>query len=149
MAYDWEGWARIIKLAWHAPPINAHRVLAHGLDGSNAVAFKTSAGGNLQVDVLSGGGSPATAGTATLANVATSTSNATLLASNAARLGATFYNDSLVTLYLKCGATASATSFTVALRAAAYYEMPFNYTGIVDGILASSTGTCRVSEFVA
>ena len=84
--------------------------------------------------------------TGTLSNVNASASNVTLLAANAARLGATFYNDSTAILYLKLGATASATSFTVKMQPDDYYEMPYGYYGIVDGISASATGVIRVTE---
>ena len=85
--------------------------------------------------------------TGTASNVSGSATSVTLLASNANRLGATFYNDSTAILYLKCGATASTTSFTVKLFAEDFYELPANYTGIVDGIWASATGAARVTEF--
>lgn len=84
--------------------------------------------------------------TATLSNVNGSASSVTLLAANTARLGATIVNDSTVTLYVKFGATASTTSYTVKLMADAYYEVPFGYYGIIDGIWASATGVARVTE---
>lgn len=74
-------------------------------------------------------------------------SSTTLLAANANRLGATVYNDSTVALYLKLGATASLTSFTVKMAADSYYEVPFAYTGIIDGIWASdASGSARITE---
>lgn len=84
--------------------------------------------------------------TGTLSNVASSATSVTLLAANVARQGATIYNDSTQVLYAKFGATASATSFTVLMVAAAYYEVPFGYTGIIDGIWASANGNARVTE---
>lgn len=88
---------------------------------------------------------PSTTGTST--NVADSNANQTLLAANVARLGATIYNDSTEILYLKLGATASLTSFTARLIPNAYYEIPFRYTGIIDGIWANnSTGNARITE---
>jgi hypothetical protein len=84
--------------------------------------------------------------TATLSNVASSATNVTVLASNTARLGATIYNDSTAVVYLKFGATASTTSFTVKVAAGGYYELPFGYSGIVDGIWASANGSARVTE---
>ena len=84
--------------------------------------------------------------TGTLSNVNGSASNVTLLAANTARLGATIWNDSTAILYVKLGATASATSCTVKLIADAYYEVPFGYYGIIDGIWASATGVARVTE---
>lgn len=87
--------------------------------------------------------------TPTLTNVSTSNSNATLLASNTSRRHAVIVNESSVVLYVKFGATASATSYTYALSASAILELPFPvYTGQIDGILASSTGTARVTEIV-
>lgn len=89
-------------------------------------------------------GRSATATTTSVADTAVST---TLLASNANRLGATIYNDSTVALYLKLGATASLTSFTVKMAADGYYEVPFGYTGIIDGIWASdASGSARIVE---
>jgi hypothetical protein len=88
--------------------------------------------------------------TATLANVASSITSVTLLALNAARRVATFFNDSTANLFLKFGATASATSFTVKLAAGAYYELPQPvYTGIIDGIWDAANGAVRVTEVSA
>lgn len=85
---------------------------------------------------------------ATLANVASSASTLTLQASNASRRGWACFNDSTQVLYVKFGATASATSYTVKMAAGAYYEMPTTplYTGIIDGIWASANGSARVTE---
>ena len=81
-------------------------------------------------------------------SVASSTSNVTLLASNSARKGATVFNDSTAILYLKFGATASATSYTVQIAAGGYYEFPGPtvYSGIVDGIWSAANGNARLTE---
>lgn len=89
---------------------------------------------------------PAVASTGTASTVASSATNVTLLAANALRLGATVWNESTQVLYLKLGATASATSYAAQLAAGAYYEVPFRYTGIIDGIWASANGNARVTE---
>lgn len=74
----------------------------------------------------------------------------TLIASNANRLGATIFNDSTVALYVKLGGTASTTSFTIKLDAQDYYEIPFGYTGVVDGIWASdASGAARITELAS
>lgn len=86
------------------------------------------------------------ASTATLSNVSGSASSVTVLAANSARVGGSIYNDSSAIVYLKFGATASTTSFTVKLAADTYYEIPGGYTGIIDGIWASATGSARVTE---
>jgi len=89
---------------------------------------------------------PRQAGTATLSNVGASVTSVTLLAANVARIGATVYNDSTALLYVKFGTTASTSSFTVRVASQGYYEVPFGYTGRIDGIWASANGSARVSE---
>lgn len=89
--------------------------------------------------------------TGTQSNVAGSASDGTILASNASRKGAAFYNDSSAILYLLlANATSSSTLYTVQIPASGYYELPVNqggvYTGVVKGIWASATGACRVTE---
>ena len=86
-------------------------------------------------------------GTSTLSNVASSATSVTLLAANSGRRGATIYNDSTQVLYVKFGTTASNTSYTVQMAANAYYEIPFQHTGRIDGIWASANGNARVTEF--
>lgn len=85
--------------------------------------------------------------TAVLANTNDAATSATLLAANAARKGAIIYNDSTVYLYIKFGATASLTSFTHKMAPDSMYELPFGYTGKIDGIWASdASGAARVTE---
>lgn len=91
----------------------------------------------------------ASASTTAVTSVAASGSNVTLLASNANRMGFAVFNDSSVNLFLKCGATASTSSFTVKMAAGSYYEVPFKYSGIVDGIWDSATGNARITEYSA
>lgn len=88
----------------------------------------------------------AKANTASLTTQAASATSVTVLASNAARLGATVLNDGNADLYLKFGATASTTDFTVKIPPNGYYEVPFGYTGILDGIWSAASGTARVTE---
>lgn len=87
--------------------------------------------------------------TTAVTSVAAATANTSLLAANANRTGATVYNDSTAALYLKLGATASTTSFTVKMAADGYYEVPFDYTGAIDAVWASATGNARVTEVTA
>jgi len=79
-------------------------------------------------------------------NIASSITNVTLLSANTARLGATIFNDSTSNLGLKLGATASATSFTVKMQPDSYFEVPFGYYGIIDGIWNSAVGSARITE---
>lgn len=88
-----------------------------------------------------------TSTTGTTSNVSRSNANQTFLASNTARKGATIYNDSGANVYVKLAATASTTSFSVQIASQAYYEVPFNYTGIIDGIWGSNgAGAARITE---
>ena len=87
------------------------------------------------------------ASTSAVTSVAGSLANVTLLAANTARLGATIYNDSNARLFVKLGAVASTTSFTVRLNSQDYYEVPFNYVGIIDGIWTPVvSGAARITE---
>ena len=86
--------------------------------------------------------------TATLANVTASATTGTLKALNTSRLGLVVVNDADKALYVKYGATASLTSYTVKIAAGGYWEMPQPiYTGVVDGIWETSpTGSARITE---
>lgn len=102
-------------------------------------------GGNVFTPYVNGLPGPAAAGA--LSNVASSDSNVTLKAANASRRGLIIFNDSSAVLYIKFGATASSSSFTVKVAAGGYWEMPLPiYQGIVDGIWASANGNARVTE---
>ncbi|PIG90823.1 hypothetical protein [Gloeocapsopsis sp. IPPAS B-1203] len=78
--------------------------------------------------------------------IAAATASIQLLASNANRLGAIFYNFSTSKLYLKLGMNASTTSFTVLLNSEDYYELPFRYVGVIHGIWEQQTGNLLVTE---
>lgn len=85
---------------------------------------------------------------ATLANVSSSASSVTVFAANANAKGRAVYNDSTQVLYLKFGATASTTSYTVQLASGDYYEFPQPlYGGLVDGIWAAANGSARTTEW--
>lgn len=117
-------------------------------DGGSSISIDDN-GGSVTVDgslTITDSGNT----TATRTNVARSASNQTLLASNTGRKGATIYNDSNSTLYVKFGTTASTTDFTVALDQADYYEIPFHYSGRIDGIWGSAgAGNARMTEITA
>jgi len=76
----------------------------------------------------------------------TSTSFGTIAASNASRRACTIYNAGPSLLYVTLGtATASATSYSVALNSGDYYEVPASYTGLIGGIF-SSASTALVTQ---
>lgn len=87
------------------------------------------------------------ASTGTVTSVSGSASNQTLLSANTSRVGATIWNDSTAILYVKLAATATSSSFTYRLASQEVCELPYGYTGIVDGIWASATGAARVTEY--
>lgn len=84
-----------------------------------------------------------------LSNVEDSATSVTLLSANSDRKGAIIYNDSDYHLFVKFGATASTTSFTVRVpNKGGFYELPQPvYTGVIDGIWeADSSGFARITE---
>lgn len=88
-----------------------------------------------------------TSSTATTSSIAASISSVTLLAANVSRRGATIFNDSNRILYVRLGSTASTTNYTVQLGTDAYYEVPYGYTGEINGIwVAGSSGNARITE---
>lgn len=91
--------------------------------------------------------SPSLADVAVVTSVSDTASSTTLLASNTSRLGAVVFNDSSSDLYVKLGTTASTTSFSYKLSPYETVEIPFGYTGRIDGIWSSdSTGAARITE---
>lgn len=86
--------------------------------------------------------------TGTLTNVAEATSSTTLAASSTSRRGFTVYNDTANVLKLKFGSTASATSFTYSVAAAASLTLdPSTYSGIITGISTGTGGNWRVTTW--
>lgn len=84
---------------------------------------------------------------ATEANVVSSATNVTLFAAAVAN-GRAIYNDSTAVLYVKFGATASTSSYTVQIASQGYFEFPQPcYNGQVDGIWASANGNARLTSW--
>lgn len=83
---------------------------------------------------------------------AAATSAKTYLNVNTARTGATFINDigSTSNLYLLLGAdvgvAVSATNYTVLLVPNGYYELPYGFSGCVDGIWSATVGNVYITE---
>jgi hypothetical protein len=167
--YDAAGTAMAV-LDGVAIPASTPALLVAGTDGTNAQYLSvdstgrpvvvgagvagTPAGGVVSIQGVAGGtvvpvsGSftAPTSSTGTQTNVTSSVTNVTLLAANGSRKGATIYNDSTKKVFVKFGATASNTSFAAKLSAGDYMEVPFGYTGIIDGIWESANGFARVTE---
>ena len=93
---------------------------------------------------------PAPATSSAASNVASSASSVTILAANAARRGATVFNDSTAVLYLLMGAgTASTSNYSLQMAALTYFEAPFGFTGQLTGIWAAANGNARLTEVTA
>jgi len=76
----------------------------------------------------------------------TSTSYGTIATASTGRLGCTIFNSGPGNLHVMLGtATASTSVFTARLSAGDYYEVPFNYTGLIGGIFATA-GTAEVTQ---
>lgn len=113
--------------------------------------FRNQQGKATQLQLDANGGIPLGSTSAytsnAASNVAASATNVTLLVANSSRRGCSIYNDSSATLYLKLGVTASTSSFTVKLFTDDYYDVSPSYTGQIDGIWSSATGSARIVEF--
>ncbi len=156
-----------------AIPAGTGGVLIVGSDGANARRLLTDAsgrqvvagpgvagtpaGGVISMQGVSGGtplpvelnGGAVT--TSTIASVAQNAASVTLHAANANRRGLIIWNNAQGNndnLFIKFGATASTTSFTIILIKGSGYEfMSPIYRGIVDGIWSNAgTGAALVTE---
>lgn len=93
--------------------------------------------------------SPVSVSSTTITRVSNATSSTSILASNASRKGAVFYNDDTSSICkVAFAGTASATIFTVILQPGSHYEMPNTplYTGAVAAICSLATGAIEATE---
>ena len=99
----------------------------------------------LQADVADGLRSPNATTGGTGPTDFTSTSYGTIATASTGRLGCTIFNSGPGNLHVLLGtATASTSVFTARLSSGDYYEVPFNYTGLIGGIFATA-GTAEVT----
>jgi hypothetical protein len=99
----------------------------------------------LQADVADGIRLPNATTGGTGSTDFTSTSYGTIATASTGRLGCTIFNSGPGNLHVMLGtATASTSAFTVRLSSGDYYEVPFNYTGLIGGIFATA-GTAEVT----
>ena len=80
--------------------------------------------------------------------VSTSGTSATLASASSGRLRIVIVNDSSATLYVKYGTTASSSDWTVKLAPDSTLDEDA-YTGRIDAVLSTGTGTARVTELSA
>lgn len=90
----------------------------------------------------------ATSSTGPLTQVNASITSVSLLAANANRKGAYFYNNSSNNLYLAYGATAATSAFTVKIGPSVLFEMPTSpvWQGAVSGIWDGTNGNVQITE---
>lgn len=114
--------------------------------GTNYVDVKVNPAGNLALATT-----PNLAGTAAVTATGVSGTSVTILAANTARLGAMVTNASQTgTLFVKEGTVASQFSYTIAIGPRGYWEIPYNYTGIVTAICTGTqTALAIVTEDTA
>lgn len=85
----------------------------------------------------------------TVAGVASSATAVPILAANAQRKGASIWNNSTQSLFLNLSVADPTTAVaTVEVPSEAYYEVPFGYTGEINGIWTSANGNAIVTELV-
>lgn len=84
--------------------------------------------------------------TTTTSSVPAAITDTMLLPSNSIRLGATIYNNSMHFLFLRLGSSVSLSDFTVKLFPLSYYEVPYGYTGQINGIWSNAIGSAKITE---
>jgi hypothetical protein len=100
----------------------------------------------VKTDIANGVAVTNTSSTSATPTTFSSTTYATISASNASRKGLTIFSEGSGLLYVTLGTSTTTTSlYTIRLAAGDYYEVPFGYTGLVGGLFGTA-GTARVTE---
>lgn len=120
-----------------------HRQIAVLGDGTAASTATVNAAGELFVH--NDGGSAATRTTFTH-----TTTEAQVLAANAARHDLTVWNSGTATLYLGLGSTVvTTTNATVSIPSGGYYEAPTAWRGVVRAVSSATGGSATFTETTA
>lgn len=85
-----------------------------------------------------------TSGTVTRSTVAVPDNLATaavLLAANANRKGATVYNNSVGNVLIEFGAAPTLTGYAAKVNPNGYYELPYGFTGEIQGLWDAAGGS--------
>lgn len=113
-------------------------------DGSTDQRATVNSDGELLVAAST---TPVALMTSVITRVNSSVTSQTLLSANTSRKGLLFYNDSNAQQFIKFGATASTTDFTVRLTGQSFYEVQTPvYGGQIDVISSSTNGAIQVTE---
>lgn len=125
-------------------------VLAVRRDAATVSASATGDYNEVRVDQYGQTGTfPGVSGTDTLTSVTAAAASTQLLAANASRKGACFFNESTAVLYLALAGSASTTAYTVQIAAGGYYELPEPIRqGAIFGIWAAANGAVRITEMI-
>lgn len=83
---------------------------------------------------------------AVVTSVPAAVATTTLSLSDPTRRGLAIYNNSSSEMFIKLGAGATSTSFTFRAGTNSYFEVPFNYTGLVTGFWTTANGAALVTE---
>lgn len=132
------------------PGVDIGDVTINNAAGASAVNIQDG-GNSITVDG-SVTANPTRPSTGTRTQIADTTVEGVILASNANRLGAQIYNDSTVELVLGLGTTVVTTSnYTVKIFPNGYYEVPAEFTGQIRGLWPTdpATGGAKVTELTA
>ena len=88
----------------------------------------------------------AIAPTGTVTSVQATASTLNLLAANTGRRGATVGNYSATSVLVKLGLMSGVNDHTILLQNQDYYEVPFNYSGVIQHFSSSTAGMIRITE---
>jgi hypothetical protein len=82
-----------------------------------------------------------------LAGVFVSSSTTQVLASSGSRIGATLFNPSTtIPVFIAMGQSATTSLYSVKLGPGGYFEVPQNFTGVVNGVVATGTQIIYVTD---
>lgn len=124
------------------------QVTADGLEvPSGAAGAPLNVQGTTNSPPLNADGTPYGSDITSVVSVAASISVTTLKSASTARKGLTLHNDSTSACRVRVGTPATTTVFTRKMAPGEYYEVPFNYKGVVTGIWEAADGAMRVTEF--
>lgn len=82
----------------------------------------------------------------TVTRVTASTTSATILAANGGRRTTVIFNEGSAKVFIKLGASASTTNYTIQLGAGGSFIIPEGYTGIISAVFSTNTGNVQISE---
>lgn len=114
--------------------------------GTSAIANDLALKVDVVQSVVPGGGATGPT-TGTVTSVGASVTTVTLLAANTTRVSSSVFNDSASAIYIKAGAGASTTDFSVKVLPGGYFETPAGYRGQLTAVWDTAVGNARVTEY--